>query len=134
MHVIMEEELMRVAVNGDESNGEPWRAAINRSFQRMDEMALRLCVCGAVGSSSNVCRCNQRLSFMGSTAVVSILTKEYVFVANCGDSRAVLCRNGRPIPLSVDHKVSNIEIVIDTDSRREKVVTFNKRNFISIKK
>ncbi|XP_076889539.1 putative protein phosphatase 2C 75 [Bidens hawaiensis] len=104
MHVIMEEELMRVVVNGDGSNGEPCRAAINRSFQRTDEMALRLCVCGAVGSSSNVCRCSQRLSFMGSTAVVSILTKEYMFVANCGDSRAVLCRNGRPIPLSVDHK------------------------------
>ncbi|KAM0047384.1 putative protein-serine/threonine phosphatase [Helianthus debilis subsp. tardiflorus] len=109
MHVFMEEELMRVTVDGGESNGgggdvERWRLAINRSFQRMDEMALRLCLCGAVGSSSNVCRCNPKLSFMGSTAVVSIVTNEYIIVANCGDSRAVLCRNGRAIPLSVDHK------------------------------
>lgn len=105
MHVIMEQELMRVTVVGDESNGggggELWRTSINRSFQRMDAMALRLCVCG---SSSNVCRCNQQLSFVGSTAVVSILTTEYIFVANCGDSRAVLCRNSMPVPLSVDHK------------------------------
>ncbi|KAI3735210.1 hypothetical protein L6452_14700 [Arctium lappa] len=44
MHVIMEEELMRVKVIGGESNvgGELWRTAINRSFQKMDEMALRL--------------------------------------------------------------------------------------------
>ncbi|GKC33742.1 probable protein phosphatase 2C 75 [Tanacetum coccineum] len=107
MHSIMEEELMRVKVIGDESNGgELWRTAINRCFERMDEMALRLCLCGGLGTSSNICRCNPQLSFMGSTAVVSVLTKENIFVANCGDSRAVLCRNGRPIPLSVDHKLS----------------------------
>ncbi|KAI3817939.1 hypothetical protein L1987_11740 [Smallanthus sonchifolius] len=106
MHVIMEEELMRVKVNGDESNGvgrciELWRSAINQSFERVDEMALRLCLCGGVGG---MCRCYQLTSFMGSTAVVSVVTKEYMFVANCGDSRAVLCRNGGPVHLSVDHK------------------------------
>ncbi|KAJ9553242.1 hypothetical protein OSB04_017287 [Centaurea solstitialis] len=106
MHVIMEEELMRAMVIGGESNGgggggELWRNAINSSFQRMDEMALRLCLCGG---GSNNCRCGPQLSFMGSTAAVSIVTKDNIFVANCGDSRAVLCRNGRPIPLSVDHK------------------------------
>lgn len=105
MHSIMEEELMRVKVIGDESNGgELWRTAINRCFERMDEMAMRLCLCGGLVTSSNICRCDPQLSFMGSTAVVSLLTKEHIFVANCGDSRAVLCRNGMPIPLSVDHK------------------------------
>ncbi|XP_071732677.1 probable protein phosphatase 2C 75 isoform X2 [Rutidosis leptorrhynchoides] len=111
MHVIMEEELMRVKVIGEEPNGggELWRTAINRCFRRMDEMALRLCLCGGLGTSSNICRCNPQLSFMGSTAVVSILTKEFIFVANCGDSRAVLCRNGRPMPLSVDHKPDRVD-------------------------
>ncbi|CAI9295762.1 unnamed protein product [Lactuca saligna] len=105
MHVIMEEELMGMKVTGDKpdsSGGEElWKTAIKRSFQRIDEMSMRLCLCGGL---SSICRCNPQLSFIGSTAVVSILTKEYIFVANCGDSRAVLCRNGRAIPLSVDHK------------------------------
>lgn len=42
---------------------------------------------------------------VGSTAVVAILCPTHLIVANCGDSRAVLCRGKAPIPLSVDHKV-----------------------------
>ncbi|XP_026398232.1 protein phosphatase 2C 51-like [Papaver somniferum] len=41
----------------------------------------------------------------GSTAVVSLISKDKIIVANCGDSRAVLSRAGSPpIPLSQDHK------------------------------
>jgi hypothetical protein len=42
---------------------------------------------------------------IGSTAVVAVVGKEEVVVANCGDSRAVICRGGVAVPLSVDHKV-----------------------------
>lgn len=42
---------------------------------------------------------------MGSTAVVVMVGKEELVVANCGDSRAVLCRGGGAVPLSRDHKV-----------------------------
>ncbi|KAL7145069.1 hypothetical protein ABFS83_07G054200 [Erythranthe nasuta] len=41
---------------------------------------------------------------MGSTAVVVLVGKAEVVVANCGDSRAVLCRGGAVVPLSTDHK------------------------------
>ncbi|KAL0305212.1 UNVERIFIED_CONTAM: protein phosphatase 2C 37 [Sesamum calycinum] len=41
---------------------------------------------------------------VGSTAVVAVVTPDKIVVSNCGDSRAVLCRNGVAIPLSVDHK------------------------------
>ncbi|XP_002980987.2 probable protein phosphatase 2C 51 [Selaginella moellendorffii] len=41
---------------------------------------------------------------VGSTAVVAVLGPNRIIVANCGDSRAVLSRGGRAIPLSVDHK------------------------------
>ncbi|KAH7295104.1 hypothetical protein KP509_27G032500 [Ceratopteris richardii] len=41
---------------------------------------------------------------VGSTAVVAVLSCRHIIVANCGDSRAILCRKGQAIPLSEDHK------------------------------
>ncbi|GAX72945.1 hypothetical protein CEUSTIGMA_g400.t1 [Chlamydomonas eustigma] len=40
----------------------------------------------------------------GSTAVVVLLSEREIVCANCGDSRAVLSRNGKAIALSEDHK------------------------------
>lgn len=42
---------------------------------------------------------------VGSTAVVALVCSSHIIVANCGDSRAVLCRGKEPMALSVDHKV-----------------------------
>ncbi|BAS87888.1 Os04g0167900 [Oryza sativa Japonica Group] len=44
-------------------------------------------------------------AIIGSTAVVALLVRDRLVVSNCGDSRAVLCRAGDPLPLSSDHKV-----------------------------
>ena len=41
---------------------------------------------------------------MGSTATVAVIRGNMLVVANAGDSRAVLCRNGAAIALSQDHK------------------------------
>ncbi|XP_019249166.1 PREDICTED: probable protein phosphatase 2C 50 isoform X2 [Nicotiana attenuata] len=41
---------------------------------------------------------------VGSTAVVAVVSPTHIIVANCGDSRAVLCRGKLPMPLSIDHK------------------------------
>ena len=43
---------------------------------------------------------------VGSTAVVAVICSSHIIIANCGDSRAVLCRGKLPVALSVDHKVS----------------------------
>lgn len=45
-------------------------------------------------------------NLVGSTAIVVLVdcSSGRVAVANCGDSRAVLCRNGKAIDLSEDHK------------------------------
>lgn len=48
---------------------------------------------------------------VGTTAVVALLTSSHLWVANCGDSRAVLCRNGTAVPLSSDHKASRTDEV-----------------------
>ncbi|XP_050685244.1 protein phosphatase 1B [Leptidea sinapis] len=40
----------------------------------------------------------------GSTAVCAFVSPKQIYIANCGDSRAVLARNGAPIFATRDHK------------------------------
>merc|ERR1719323_678535 len=40
----------------------------------------------------------------GSAAVVACIVGGWIWCANVGDSRALLCRDGRAIQLSLDHK------------------------------
>ena len=40
----------------------------------------------------------------GCTAVVALIKNNTLYVANAGDSRCVLCRDGRAIEMSIDHK------------------------------
>eukprot|EP00939_MAST-03C_sp_MAST-3C-sp1_P003220 g3220.t1 len=42
--------------------------------------------------------------FCGCTAVSCLVTPTHYIVANLGDSRAILCRDGDPLPMSSDHK------------------------------
>ncbi|CAA7026317.1 unnamed protein product [Microthlaspi erraticum] len=82
---------------------EEWKTMMERSFTRMDKEVVRW---GETVMSAN-CKCELQTpdcDAVGSTAVVSVITPEKIVVANCGDSRAVLCRNGKPVPLSTDHK------------------------------
>lgn len=45
----------------------------------------------------------------GCTAVVSLLIGRDLYVANAGDSRCVVCRNGKAIEMSLDHKPEDDE-------------------------
>lgn len=40
----------------------------------------------------------------GCTVVCAFVSPRVIYVANCGDSRAVLCRNGGPVFTTQDHK------------------------------
>ncbi|KAG5558463.1 hypothetical protein RHGRI_008409 [Rhododendron griersonianum] len=118
MHLLMEEALMRVgqAGAGSSSRREPaaeglYRAAMRRCFERMDQVALSTCACGSIGY---LCGCHpMEVALSGSTAVVALVTANHLVVANCGDSRAVLCRGGRAVPLSEDHKVLSTKSMDD---------------------
>ncbi|CAN6247721.1 unnamed protein product [Urochloa humidicola] len=84
-----------------------WRAALSRAFGRIDAMAALPCACGRIARSPCECPRSMFTGYVGSTAVVALLARGRVVVANCGDSRAVLCRGpagAPPVPLSLDHK------------------------------
>lgn len=44
----------------------------------------------------------------GSTSVIVLVTPSHIVCANAGDSRAILRRNGKVLPLSFDHKPCDI--------------------------
>lgn len=99
LHELVKEELEKREASAD------WKQAMEQSFSRMDKEAIAWNESVVRGS----CRCELQTpecDAVGSTAVVAIVTPDKIIVANCGDSRAVLCRNGKAIPLSNDHKVN----------------------------
>lgn len=53
-------------------------------------------------------KARQKIERSGSTCVVVMLTPSHIICANAGDSRAILQRGGKVLPLSFDHKPSNI--------------------------
>ncbi|XAR71994.1 Phosphoprotein phosphatase [Bertholletia excelsa] len=98
LHEILRDEL--------ESRKEAsWKEMMERTFSRMDKEVTDRC--SDVDEPSSNCRCElqtPQCDAVGSTAVVAVVTPDKIIVSNCGDSRAVLCRNGVAIPLSSDHK------------------------------
>ncbi|XP_071734506.1 protein phosphatase 2C 37-like [Rutidosis leptorrhynchoides] len=98
MHEIVKEEIEKNNLKSVE-----WNETMVTSFSRMDKDVTEW----SNGVSSSDCRCElqtPQCDVVGSTAVVSVVTSDKIIVGNCGDSRAVLCRNGVAIPLSTDHK------------------------------
>lgn len=100
LHEIVKEELES---NKSVSSAQ-WKEIMERSFKRMDEEVQEWDDSDKISN----CRCElqtPQCDAVGSTAVVAVVTPDKILVSNCGDSRAVLCRNGVAIPLSSDHKV-----------------------------
>ncbi|KAM6557702.1 hypothetical protein CsatB_004721 [Cannabis sativa] len=79
-----------------------WNEVMRYCFMKMDEEVGGGSGCGGeiihdVGKAMSV-------NTVGSTAMAVVVGKEAIVVANCGDSRTVLCRDTIVVPLSRDHK------------------------------
>lgn len=94
--------------------GEKLEEALSDSFIRFDESLLR---------KKKELSCHD----CGCTAVVALIReKKYLYVANAGDSRCVVCRDGQAIEMSFDHKPEN---VIEKE-RISKAGGYIKRNYV----
>ncbi|XP_028776218.1 protein phosphatase 2C 37 [Neltuma alba] len=95
-------EIVKEEVGGAREDLE-WKSMMEQSFARMDEEVQNW----SQSNQNSTCRCelqSPHCDAVGSTAVVAVVTPDKIIVSNCGDSRAVLCRNGVAVPLSSDHK------------------------------
>ncbi|KAI7751796.1 hypothetical protein M8C21_024741, partial [Ambrosia artemisiifolia] len=106
-HVAMKcKERMHEIVKEDVENYEEvidWKELMVKCFSKMDKDVTEM----SNNATSSDCRCElqtPQCDAVGSTAVVAVVAPDKIVVSNCGDSRAVLCRNGVAIPLSTDHK------------------------------
>ncbi|URD78128.1 PP2Cc [Musa troglodytarum] len=129
MHVLLAEELGRAETETErdaEAEEARIKMAVGRSFARMDEMALMACACGTIGVPPCGCERSGTVSeIVGSTAVVALVGGGRLVVANCGDSRAVLSRGGRAVPLSDDHKPDRPDELARIEAAGGRVIYLN---------
>ncbi|KAE8700709.1 Protein phosphatase 2C 7 [Hibiscus syriacus] len=62
---------------------------------------------------------------VGSTAVVALVCSSHIVVANCGDSRAVLCHGKEAMVLSSDHKPNREDEYARIEASGGKVIQWN---------
>ncbi|KAG4154931.1 hypothetical protein ERO13_D03G082750v2 [Gossypium hirsutum] len=93
MHRLVVKEVQeRTRGGGGGGKGVGWEKVMSTCFEKMDEEVTGV-ECGTTTAVDEV------METMGSTAVVVLVSREEVVVANCGDSRAVLCRAGTAVAL-----------------------------------
>ncbi|XP_068469354.1 probable protein phosphatase 2C 8 isoform X2 [Phaseolus vulgaris] len=92
LHLLLADEVRKNAEKGLD-----WYEVMCSCFMKMDKEI-------GVGGDGHKSRDDGGGNTMGSTAAVVVVGEEEIVVANCGDSRAVLCRGGLAVPLSLDHK------------------------------
>ncbi|KAK3041711.1 hypothetical protein RJ639_000635 [Escallonia herrerae] len=93
---------------------ELWKTAFTNCFLKVDAEVGGKASLGPVAPET-----------VGSTAVVAVICSSHIIVANCGDSRAVLCRGKEPMALSVDHKPNREDEYARIKAAGGKVIQWN---------
>ncbi|KAK3002440.1 hypothetical protein RJ639_020346 [Escallonia herrerae] len=93
---------------------ELWKTAFTNCFLKVDAEVGGKASLGLVAPET-----------VGSTAVVAVICSSHIIVANCGDSRAVLCRGKEPMALSVDHKPNREDEYARIEAAGGKVIQWN---------
>ena len=118
LHDIVKDEISGAKKDEEELE---WKSVMKHGFLRMDDDVHTW----SKGNHSSTCRCelqSPHCDAVGSTAAVAVVTSEKIVVSNCGDSRAVLCRNGVAIPLSSDHKPDRPDELIRVQAAGGRVI------------
>lgn len=117
------------SVDGGNSNWKRlWERAIVGCFKKVDaEVGQEPKRRDDSGEGSHMECCSEPVApeTVGTTAVIAIVGACQVIVANCGDSRAVLCRGGKAIPLSDDHKPQRADEMTRIEAAGGKVICWN---------
>ncbi|XP_059640272.1 uncharacterized protein LOC132282562 isoform X2 [Cornus florida] len=119
VHFALTEELENVMASSNDGNikgncQEQWRTAFTNCFLKVDT---------EVGGQDDIGPVAPET--VGSTAVVAIVCSSHIIVANCGNSRAVLCRGKEPVALSVDHKPDRGDECARIEAAGGKIIHWN---------
>ncbi|OVA01953.1 Protein phosphatase 2C (PP2C)-like domain [Macleaya cordata] len=91
-----------------------WENVMVSSFLKMDEEVN----CRGI-------ELDEDMKSIGSTAVVALVGRNKIIVANCGDSRAVLSRGGAAVPLSRDHRPDRTDEMERVEAAGGRVINWN---------
>ncbi|XP_052155042.1 protein phosphatase 2C 51 [Oryza glaberrima] len=124
MHVVLAEEVSLRRLRGQSASAGDvrWKEAMLASFARMDGEVI-----GSVAATAPRVDGTEPSGFrtVGSTAVVAVVGRRRIVVANCGDSRAVLSRGGVALPLSTDHKPDRPDELERVEAAGGRVINWN---------
>ncbi|KAL5232535.1 hypothetical protein ABZP36_031311 [Zizania latifolia] len=126
MHVVLAEEMSLRRLRGSATSDARWKEAMLASFARVDGEVVGSAA-AAAAAAARVDDNTEPSGFrtVGSTAVVAVVGRRRIVVANCGDSRAVLSRGGVALPLSTDHKPDRPDELERVEAAGGRVINWN---------
>ncbi|XVF86842.1 hypothetical protein PTKIN_Ptkin18bG0074900 [Pterospermum kingtungense] len=133
IHVALAEEIRSLKENlcdgtSVKSQQVQWEKTFTNCFLKVDDEVGGKVSRGMIGGNED----SSDSSFepvapemVGSTALVALVCSSHIVVANCGDSRAVLCRGKEAMALSIDHKPNRDDEYARIEASGGKVIQWN---------